>query len=121
MGHFHFISIDNNFLAAYNNQHYQEAENIFSQLPTELLNEVEFYRGICLYQLDKKDEAKAIFRKYKQDPTSTYYEASLWYFSLTHLVLNENDSAITLLNKVKNDPLISFHKEDAIEIIKQLK
>lgn len=105
-------------MTAYNKEDYQEAETLFDQIPEELRNDVELYQGICWYQMDEKKKAKVLFKKLIHD--STNKEPALWYLSLTHLALNEKDSAITILNQIKNDSSITFHKEDAIEIIEQL-
>ena len=107
-------------MSAYNKENYQEAEELFSQLPKEFLNDVELYRGICWYQIGEKEKAKAIFRKLNQDSINAYIGPTLWYLSITHLTLNEKDSAITILRQIKDDPMITFHKEDAIEIIEKL-
>lgn len=108
-------------MAAYNKEDYKEAENLFSLLPKELLNDIELYRGICLYKIGEKKKAKDVFRKLNRDSAGTNKGPSLWYLSITHLSLNEKDSAIMVLHKIKDDSLITFHKEDALKIIKQLK
>lgn len=121
-----FTSMGQNFnplseaMTAYNKENYSEAEHLFNQLPEELSNKVELYRGICLYQINKKEDAKNIFRKLSRDTTSAYQEPALWYLSITHLALNEKDSAITILQTIEQDTLITFHKKDAVDIIEQL-
>lgn len=107
-------------MSAYNRGDYQKAANLFSQLPAELIDTVALYRGICLYQTARKEQAKAIFRNLRYSSESGYQEPALWYLSLAHLALNEQDSAIIILNTIKNGSFISFHKEDAKAILERL-
>lgn len=107
-------------MAAYKTGNYQEAEILLNQVPEEFSNDVKLYKGICWYQMNEKKKAKEVFKELSQDSSSTYKGPALWYLSLTHLALNEKDSANIVLQKIKNDSIISFHKEDAIEILDQL-
>ncbi|MFK7971980.1 MAG: tol-pal system YbgF family protein [Bacteroidia bacterium] len=107
-------------MAAYNRGNYQKAGNLFSQLPAELIDTVELYQGICLYQMDQKGQAKKIFKRLIHSAESEYKEPALWYLSLAHLALDDKDSAIVVLNTIQNDALISFHKKDAKAILELL-
>jgi len=104
---------------AYRHANYEKALTEFqSVLKEDARNEAaSFYSGVCALALNNADEALDFFTK-TDNKSSRYYEATLWYQSLSYLKKNDKKEAKNLLEKVVKQN--GEHKSQAEQLLQDL-
>ncbi len=75
--------------------------------------------GISNFEGHKYPEAQKSFNRVIQDRNNLYIDQAEWYLALCYLNTDENDKALQLFEKIKNEN--GIYKNDAKDIISKLK
>jgi hypothetical protein len=78
--------------------------------------ELQLYKGIALLELDRYEEAEAIFTPIKNSPTA-YQDKATWYLALSALKQKDYDKCKILLDQLPAD---SEYHNQAKEIQEEL-
>jgi len=107
---------------AYEEADYQKAEELFSKaekLGTSLPS-ISFYRGVCLLQMAKTDEAIKQFQTYLDSTDDQFEQQAHWYLGLSFLRNKQFEDARNALKPLADDAS-AFNSQRAIELIDTLK
>lgn len=89
---------------AFNQKDYRDAEKHLSQLlQTDQDNiELQLYKAVCLMELNKYEEADALYQNVIQSP-SVYASKAKWYLALSKLKQKEKAESIQVLKSIPVD------------------
>ncbi|MEO8773590.1 MAG: tetratricopeptide repeat protein [Gelidibacter sp.] len=89
---------------AFNQKDYRDAEKHLSQLLQNDQDNIELqlYKAVCLVELNKYEEADALYQKVIQSP-SVYTSKAKWYLALSKLKQKEKVESIQVLKSVPED------------------
>ncbi|WP_418510624.1 tetratricopeptide repeat protein [Corallibacter sp.] len=89
---------------AFNNKNYQNANKYFSELlKTDASNlELKLYNAVALVELDRFDEADAVFENIIASP-SVYRNKATWYLALSKLKQEDNVACLKILQTLPKD------------------
>ncbi|WP_046755479.1 tetratricopeptide repeat protein [Kordia jejudonensis] len=107
---------------AFRASNYEEAVAKFSQIETS--NELYVfslqYLGASYDQLDRNEEAIAIFQQLTTSGNSAEHSKGYWYETLLHLKMNNKEKAINTLENLIKDPK-NFNYEKAKNLLEKLR
>jgi tetratricopeptide (TPR) repeat protein len=105
--------------SAYEKKDYELAiEKFDNLLLKETTPEIKFYKAMALLNIDKKEQALSILKEL-QNIDFDYSQETLWYLSITHLLLNEKDSAKFTLELMDKQQM-KFKKSQRLELLNKL-
>lgn len=104
----------------YDNKDYTRALELFE---TILQNDpdrvgLNFYSGISRMEIKEYDQAGKSFKKVVDDRYNMYMEQAEWYLSLCYLITNQDDKAVNLLEKIRNDR--GYYHQEARKLLRKL-
>jgi len=89
---------------AFNTKNYLEAENLFNQIiektPSNL--EIQLYKGISLIETNQFSEADELLSGLSKTNSAYKYKAK-WYWALSKLKQEDNESCIKLLKQIPKE------------------
>jgi tetratricopeptide (TPR) repeat protein len=100
---------------AYRRNSYREAERWFSELPET--HETLFYRGVCLYFLERNQEALSLLERASLKE-SRWQLPAFWFRANTLLRLNRLDEAYQLLQVVAANK--SVYQEESRRLLEMV-
>ncbi|CAL2077310.1 hypothetical protein [Tenacibaculum sp. 190524A05c] len=105
--------------SAYEQQNYELAIQKFDSLLIEnKIPEIKFYKAMSLLNMGKKDEALALLKELSVI-NFDYSEETLWYLSITSILLDQKDLAKYTLQSM-NEKGMKFKKKERKEILDNL-
>ncbi|WP_157811868.1 tetratricopeptide repeat protein [Tenacibaculum sp. SZ-18] len=105
--------------SAYEQKDYKLAiEKFDNLLLKETTPEIKFYKAMALLSIDKKEQALSILKEL-QNFDFDYSEETLWYLSITHLLLDEKKSAKSTLELMDKQQM-KFKKSQRQELLNKL-
>ncbi len=111
-------NLKNDAFAAYENENYEKASQLFSQLITSTTEEfAPFYKAMSLMKLDQIKEASALLAE--TNWSISYSDKALWYLALCKLKENKNSETKVLLQDLiaKN----GFKNKEAKSLLAKLR
>lgn len=89
---------------AFNQKDYRDAEKHLSQLLQNDQDNIELqlYKAICLVELNKYEEADALYQNIARSP-SVYANTAKWYLALSKLKQKKNTETIQVLKSIPED------------------
>lgn len=89
---------------AFNQKDYRDAEKHLSQLLQKDQDNIELqlYKAVCLVELNKYQEADALYQNISQSP-SVYTSKAKWYLALSKLKQKEKAASILVLKSIPKD------------------
>lgn len=90
---------------------------VIKEKPKDMYSTLLF--GISKFEDHQYPEAKQSFGKVIDDRNNLYIDQAEWYLALCYINTDENDKAISILEKIKSEN--GIYKDDAKNIIKKLK
>lgn len=130
---FEHYSIDNNTRSAnspetvydnavelYQEKKYPEAIIAFSKIKEETTsnNYIPFICGLSCLEINKVNDAIQFLSYSCKDKKNALYGQSSWYLALAYIKNNENEKAIVILKKIKNEHL--FNEDKAEKLLNKL-
>lgn len=103
---------------AFNNKDYKDAERYLTQLLQKDGDNIELqlYKAVSLVELNKYEEADALYQNIIQSP-SVYRNTAKWYLALSKLKQNKDMESVTLLKTISAD---ADDFESAQKLLKKL-
>lgn len=118
-------TIEYKAFAAYESRDYHKAINLFNSVNNHQEAYINYYKALSFLALDKAPEAIDLLLpianshnlKGKSENFNTKAE---WYLALAYIKNEENKKAVTQLNLITEQPLKTFKKNEAQEILNYL-
>ncbi|MCL8008486.1 hypothetical protein M8845_13740 [Gelidibacter japonicus] len=103
---------------AFNNKDYKDAERYLTQLLQKDQDNIELqlYKAVSLVELNKYEEADALYQNVIQSP-SVYSNTAKWYLALSKLKQKKISESITALESISED---ADDFESAQKLLKKL-
>ena len=119
-------SIESKAFSAYDNGSYYKAINLFNSVENKEDDYIRFYKAMSFLALSKNQEAIDLLLPLATNPEASsakykWHAKANWYLGLAYLNNNETDRAKSQFNVVINHPACDFKKEEAKEIMSQIK
>jgi tetratricopeptide (TPR) repeat protein len=104
----------------YENKNYTRALELFETILQTDPDRIglNFYSGISRMEIKEYDQAGKSFKKVVDDRYNMYMEQAEWYLSLCYLITNQDDKAVNLLEKIRNDR--GYYHHEARKLLRQL-
>ena len=118
-------TIEYRAFVAYEAGAYYKAINLFNSVKNPDATYILYYKGLCYLAVGKSYKAiellSHVSNEVKTEGTSAELNAkSKWFLALAYLQNNENEKAISQLNLTANNPVSTFKKQEANEILEYL-
>lgn len=114
------LTLEQQTFLYYDKRDFRQALEGFDQLTqaSPAKESLFFFRGITQIELGNLNLALTDLQKIINNSSSEYYDASLWYSSLVHLRLDQEEQSRALLVRLSNSP--GEYQTKAIELIERL-
>jgi len=111
----------NNGITYFHDGDYQNACTLFNDYLKEKSDmSITYYYGIASIEVGEYDRAEKLFQQIIKNKDTLYVEYAEWYLSLTYLVDEKNDSAVSQLNNIVSNSE-HYYYESAQELLNKLK
>jgi hypothetical protein len=104
----------------YNSGNYKQAFDMLDKLSADDHKDMSvlFFKGISAMELNKLEDALALFEKIISNKSSLYTESAEWYQALCLLKKNNKTDAIVLFGKIASSN--SYYKNEAKKILEKI-
>lgn len=103
----------------YDSENYEKSLELFSKIYTdEALDYALFYQAMSLMELERHQEAIALFEKFETSYQTTFTPFVQWYKALSYLKIKDKEKAISILKKLskKENPQQQMAKNLVAEL-----
>ena len=113
------LGIKSDAFYAYDAADYQKSEALFAEIYSkDAADYALFYKGVCLMELKKYNEAIVVFNQHNYDKKDNFEPFFRWYSALAYLKLGQKENAIKALETLTK--IDNPQKEMALKLLSEL-